>query len=459
MAKPASLARMCTYCFGMDSYSHHTCKGDLSMVKPFLSVGVDVGADFSFMSVALPTQELLGKPFKIVHIETSSLSGAVSCIRKAEELNSLKARIVLESTGIYHIPLFCYFKEAGFDVIVINPLISYSSRNFSIRKVHSDKLDSKKLALLGLNPNLKTSIMPVELVLNIRGLVREYYSLVDNRVAYTLKLLGVLREAFPQYLGVFSKVTGTAALMVLEKYTLPENILAADPDALAADIAKVARRKVSTISGQRDRLIAAAKAAQSFGRALSCHATLIRLYVGIIKGFNEAVAGILRQMTTIVLDNEHEPFIQQIRLLQTIFGVGFLSAVTLMVEIGDFNAFQKPKQLPAYFGIDPEVKQSGNFKGTRVKMSKRGSSLARRILYMMALSAVSNYKNGLPKNPALQAYYLEKCRSKAKNVALGAIMHKLCNIIFAMLRDNKPFEMIWPEEHCRRRDALKNTAA
>lgn len=29
-------------------------------------------------------------------------------------------------------------------------------------------------------------------------------------------------------------------------------------------------------------------------------------------------------------------------------------------------------------------------------------------------------------------------------------MHKICNIIFAMLRDNKPFEIISPEEHCKR---------
>ena len=35
-------------------------------------------------------------------------------------------------------------------------------------------------------------------------------------------------------------------------------------------------------------------------------------------------------------------------------------------------------------------------------------------------------------------------------VAVGAVMHKICNIIFAMLRDNKPFEVVTPEEHCKR---------
>jgi len=36
------------------------------------------------------------------------------------------------------------------------------------------------------------------------------------------------------------------------------------------------------------------------------------------------------------------------------------------------------------------------------------------------------------------------------NVAVGAVMHKIYNIIFAMLRDNKPFEIIIPQEHCER---------
>jgi hypothetical protein len=41
---------------------------------PYLSVGIDVGADFSMMSMALPNQQLLGKPFKIFHNRLDSLS-------------------------------------------------------------------------------------------------------------------------------------------------------------------------------------------------------------------------------------------------------------------------------------------------------------------------------------------------------------------------------------------------
>jgi len=78
-----------------------------------------------------------------------------------------------------------------------------------------------------------------------------------------------------------------------------------------------------------------------------------------------------------------------------------LTAVTLVCEIGNFHALRRPKQLYAYFGLDPKVRQSGNFAGTELKMSKRDSPFARRSLYMLALQSVSLCKIGEPKNPVL----------------------------------------------------------
>ena len=119
----------------------------------FISVGIDVGADFSFMSIAIPNQTFVGKPFKIIHFDLNSLSMAVSKIKEAEEMYSLESRIFLESTGIYHFPLFCYLRDKGFLVSIINPIITKNSTNINIRKVHNDKFDSQKIALLGLKPN------------------------------------------------------------------------------------------------------------------------------------------------------------------------------------------------------------------------------------------------------------------------------------------------------------------
>ena len=80
----------------------------------FISVGMDVGADFTWMSIALPNQTLVGKPFKILHTNIESLELAATKIKEAEELYSIESRIFLESTGIYHYPLFCYLRDKGF---------------------------------------------------------------------------------------------------------------------------------------------------------------------------------------------------------------------------------------------------------------------------------------------------------------------------------------------------------
>lgn len=63
-----------------------------------------------------------------------------------------------------------------------------------------------------------------------------------------------------------------------------------------------------------------------------------------------------------------------------------------------------------------------------------------------------------PKNPVLRDYYQEKCKYKAKMIAIGAVMHKLCNIVFAILRDEKPFILVSPKEH-RQNHLLQSNVA
>ena len=360
---------------------------------------------------------------------------------------SLESRIFLESTGIYHYPLFCYLSDKGFLVSIINPIISKNSTNINIRKVHNDKFDSKKLALIGLKPDLKVSLMPSELALDLRNLSREYYDLVDNRSAYINKLQGELRIVFPQYLKIFSKVTVNTSLTLLEKFTSPDGFLEASKDQIIASIRSTSRFGIAYAEKKYKVIIQAAKDAKTFSYSVNSNFKRILLYIRFIRQYNDEIEAILSDMRELVESNEDTDFVKQIRLIESIKGAGFLSAVTLMCEIGDFSAFKSPKQLFAYFGLDPAVKQSGKFKGTDVNMSKRGSRIARRVIHTIALVSIALNRNGSANNPVLREYYLKKCQSKPKMVALGAIMHKVCNIVFAILRDEKEFKIITPEEH------------
>ena len=185
---------------------------------PYLSVGLDVGTDFTWMSIALPNGSFIGKPFKVIHNDPYSTELAVAKIKEAQEMHSLKSRCFLESTGIYHIPLLCFLRDKGLDCFVINPIITKNSTNINIRKLHNDKFDSKKAALVGLNSSLKTSVIPDEDIADLRNLVRDYYYFKDLQSAVVLKLNAELKVSFPAYLKVFSKITTKSSLKLLRAY-------------------------------------------------------------------------------------------------------------------------------------------------------------------------------------------------------------------------------------------------
>ena len=423
----------------------------IDSVSSYLSVGLDVGADFTWMSIALPNGSFIGKPFKIVHSDPGSRDLAVAKIKEAQETYSLKSRCFLESTGIYHIPLLCFLRDKGFDCSVINPIITKNSTNINIRKLHNDKFDSKKAALVGLNVSLKTSILPDDSVVDLRNLVRDYYYFKDLQSAVALKLTAELKVSFPAYAKVFSKVTTQSSLKLLSSYPLPGDMLAASKDDIVDIIRSTARFGEAYALRKYDAIITAAQDAAVFGRALPSNAVRIRLYIDTYQEYQKHLDALLKALHETVEELQDTLIYDQICLLQSLRGIGFLSAVVLIAEMGNFQLFSSPKKLYAYFGLDPAVKQSGKLNGDKVHMSKRGSSLARRVLHMAALNNVKVDKgSSTPVNPVVYDYYIRKCSGKKKSVAMGAVMHKVCNIIFAMLRDNKPFEIIAPEEHCRR---------
>ena len=418
---------------------------------PYLSVGLDVGADFTWMSIALPNGSFIGKPFKIIHSDPQSRELAVTKIKEAQETYSLESRCFLESTGIYHIPLLCFLRDKGFDCSVINPIITKNSTNMNIRKLHNDKFDSKKAATVGLNASLKTSILPDDAIVDLRNLVRDYYYYKDLQSAIVLKLTAELKVAFPQYLTVFSKITTQSSLKLLLAYPSAKEMQQAEKEDIIGLIRSTARFGINYASKKYDAILAAAKDAGLFGRALPSNAKRIKRYIESFQQYQEVLDDILMDLHDTVNSMEGTVIYDQLQLLQTLPGIAFLSSVVLIAEMGSFNLFDSPKKLYAYFGMDPAVKQSGKFTGDKVHMSKRGSSLARRIPHMIALNNLKLTKGTkAPVNPVVYNYYTHKCVGKKKCVAVGAVMHKICNIIFAMLRDNKPFEIISPEAHCKR---------
>ncbi|MFR3729213.1 IS110 family transposase [Lacrimispora sp.] len=261
--------------------------------KNYISVGIDVGSAFSFMTILAPDGAVIQKPFKITHNNPVSLQKAVSFIKKAEELYSLESRTFLESTGIYHFPLFCYLIDCGFNASIINPIITHSSKNGNIRKVKNDKVDSKGIAKLGLSADIPVSQFPAKLILEIRSLTRKYYDLTDERAAHINKLKGDLHTVFPQYLDIFSDITGKISTMILRQYGTPDKILRGHKKTMIEKISKASRKGFSKAAERYETLCAAATSSKTFGCQIDSIYFNISLTLDLIEKLDCALDSIM----------------------------------------------------------------------------------------------------------------------------------------------------------------------
>lgn len=413
--------------------------------------GIDVGKFFSEMAILSPSNEVVAR-MKINHDSCSDVERAFELLKKTEKDFDSRPFIVMESTGHYHKILFHSLCKAGFEVSVTNPIQTDSIKNIGIRKVKNDKVDARKIALLYRFQELKATNIPDEDIECLRNLCRQYYNLNDELTAYKNRLTGIVDQLMLNFKDVFSNIFSKAAIAVLEDYPTPAHILKADRNKLITLIQEKSRKSLKWATEKYELLILKANEFAPLSLHNTSNVAMMVVYISMIKTLEENLEKVLNAIRQLIVNDMSKdmPLLSlTLKLLQSLPGIGFLSAATILAEIGDFSAFSKPGKLVAFFGIDPSVMQSGEFTGTRNKMSKRGSRLLRRVLFTIALANIRTKRNNEAYNPVLLDFYKQKCQSKPKKVALGAVMRKLVCIIFAVLRDRKPYQLRTPQEHAQ----------
>ena len=411
--------------------------------------GIDVGKNFSEMCILSPNNEIYYR-IKIYHDSIDSIQKAIGLLQKAEKDFAIRPVVVLESTGHYHKILFHYLSDSGFEVSIINPIQFDSIKNIGIRKVKNDKFDAHKIALLYRFSFIKTTVVPDDVIDCLKSLCRQYYKLSDELTTYKNRLIGIIDQVMLNFTDVFQNVYSKTALAVLDRYPSPNQILKANKKTLISLIEKTSKKGLAWSTEKYELLVLKAKEFKDLSISNPGNLAILKVNISMVRTLQEAQKNILDAINEIILADslEDNPVLAPIiNLLCSIPGIGVLTAATILAEVGDFSAFSSPNKLVAFFGIDPSVNQSGEFTGTRNKMSKRGSRLLRRVIFTTALANVRSKRNGNKTNPVLYEFYQKKCMNKPKKVALGAVMRKLVNIIFAVMRDKKPFELRTPEEH------------
>jgi transposase len=411
--------------------------------------GIDVGKNFSEMCILSPNNEIYHR-IKIYHDSIDSIQKAIGLLQKAEKDFAIRPVVVLESTGHYHKILFHYLSDSGFEVSIINPIQFDSIKNIGIRKVKNDKFDAHKIALLYRFSFIKTTVVPDDVIDCLKSLCRQYYKLGDELTTYKNRLIGIIDQVMLNFTDVFQNVYSKTALAVLDRYPSPKQILKANKKTLISLIEKTSKKGLAWSTEKYELLVLKAKEFKDLSISNPGNLAILKVNISMVRTLQEAQKNILDAINEIILADslKDDPVLAPIiNLLCSIPGIGVLTAATILAEVGDFSAFSSPNKLVAFFGIDPSVNQSGEFIGTRNKMSKRGSRLLRRVIFTTALANIRSKRNGDKTNPVLYEFYQKKCTNKPKKVALGAVMRKLVNIIFAVMRDKKPFELRTPEEH------------
>jgi len=224
---------------------------------------------------------------------------------------------------------------------------------------------------------------------------------------------------------------GTTAAALLQAHPTPEEIAELDLEQLTGLLHTPSRCPSGKHS--RDRF-GRAKAEQiqeaartSFGVTLALDALTAQLQILL------AQIRFLREQVT-DLEERIAAYLEQVpQHLTSIPGIGSVLAAAILGEIGDIRRFKNGSALVAYAGIDPIVFQTGEFRARSTRMSKRGSHYLRRAIWQAAQVAARD-------DPALKPFYEEKRRGgKHHFAAVGAVANKLVHIIYAVLRDNKPY--------------------
>ncbi len=133
------------------------------------------------------------------------------------------------------------------------------------------------------------------------------------------------------------------------------------------------------------------------------------------------------------LVDQHSALKSDVELLISIYGVAFISATTILAELGDLRRFERARPLTAFAGMSPRQHQSGSSIRGRTRLCKRGNPRIRQCLYLSAMVAIRG------NNEFRQTYQHLLAQGKPRMVALASVMRKMLVVMRAILISGQPY--------------------
>ena len=390
-------------------------------------LAIDVAKGKSMVSLITNCGEVLIEPYEITHskIDFDNLNHSIT------KLNLENISVIMESTGIYHRPVERYFLEHKYKVYTINALYSKMYKR-NLRKTKTDKLDCLSLAELFFTTDFKQYIKPNNLYLNMNALSRQYFALSELNSNIKNRYKNLIYLCFPEYELIFKNkaIYSNIALDFISKYPHAEIISNTRIDCLQNFFKNNNFRYWKS-------------------EAIKIKEYAINSYPAVSK--DDEIVSNLSQISKLIENYEKETNDIKIKLIEygkqskyfnkinSIFGLGEFTTSLIIAELGEINRFNNIKELTAYCGLDPSIKQSGKSINIKGPISKSGNKYMRKLLFVCILNIV-RLSSKCHIESDIEIYYRKK-RNEGKHHYVATIdsCTKLLRQIFTLCKqlDNK----------------------
>lgn len=394
--------------------------------KKTLLVTIDIGKTTNYAYMRCPNGDDV-KPFKISNTRRG-FNLLWKCVSEMKQRYQLTDVVVgVESTGPYGIPLMYFLDTKPVTQVLVNTKHTKKVKELLDNSPgKSDKKDPYVMAdIIELNRWLHV-VLPHGVVAELRHYSHSLDRHKTTRTGFYNQLQGLIFQIFPEFHQVFNDVTTKTAQYLIRHYPTPQSIVNLGLDELTALIKQKSHGKMK--ADRAKQLYDAAQHSVGIRDGL----VSITQEIGHLVAMIDQLNGYIQEFEAIISDLLTQVPIS--RYLLSVKGYGKVTVACIIGEIVDFSQFEVKEELVKYSGLNLFEISSGAHQGQK-HISKRGRPLLRKILFFAAMNVVR--KGGIY-HDKYQAY-LDRGMPKLK--ALTAISRKLLRLTYALVRDQREFEL------------------
>ncbi len=385
--------------------------------------GVDIAKTDHVIGAIDDSGEEVARPMPFKNTD----AGFERCISWLESIAEDPEEVVvaMEATGHYWMACFSHLAARGYAVVVVNPVHVKAVRKLKgLSGVKNDRIDSWLIAETLRIGEYDPTRLATDEVQSLKILTRYRQGLKEQIAQTKTKVICLMDAYFPEYAGLFSDMFGAASMSLLAKSPLPAEIARMKAPALARLLSSASRGRMGEAKAAEVK--AAAKRSVGVRLGEDTAAYEIKEYLSLI-GYLEGKAA--------RADREIGASLKSIEpLVLTIPGVSVALGAQIVAEIGDVARFKNAASIVKYAGLNSGVSQSGRFEAKGEPITKVGSPYLRRAMWLAAEGARRF-------DPKLRGFYEKKrAEGKCHRVAVTAVARKLCHIVYAVMRDQVPYD-------------------